>query len=328
MSERSKRGRRPSVIGTEPSGQEPAGKPPSTGVAESSCTGGLRRFEPVSDEVVFAAIERAERHRGSKPSGVSLGGIVAHLGFVRSGWTTRQLRPRLDSLLVDGLLSFRRRQGLDCWGLTDAARARLAAARQAGRVEELAESPQHREWRCARTTAAERIDGLRAGARATTDEARGLLDIRERVRSDAWLVLATRLGEICLQLGLATYYLYEWDEPDDAQADIDDYRDPGDEQLDPVTLCRLRSLRQHRRTQRPLKVYEDLSHEDGDQRAAHYGAAEMLSELRNGLHTVLGNVVQEISQITDCKGRERHPQWYSVPREDYQRTCALLDLIG
>jgi hypothetical protein len=173
MSEKSKRGKRPPVTGIEPPGLRPAGKPSSTGEAGASCTGGLRRFEPVSDELVFAAIERAERHRGSKPSGVSLGVIVAHLGFVRSGWTTRQLRPRLDLLLVDGLLSFRRRNGLDCWGLTDAARDRLTAARQAGRVDELPESPQHRAWRCARTTAAERIDGLRAGAGAAIDEARG-----------------------------------------------------------------------------------------------------------------------------------------------------------
>jgi hypothetical protein len=95
-----------------------------------------------------------------------------------------------------------------------------------------------------------------------------------------------------------------------------------------VTLCRLRSLRQHRRTQRPPKVYEDLSHERMTKEQLITVPAEMLGELRNGLHTVLGNVAQEISQITDCKGRERHPRWYRVPREEYLRTCALLDLIG
>lgn len=148
------------------------------------------------------------------------------------------------------------------------------------------------------------------------------------MRSDAWLVLAARLGEICRQLGLATYYLYEWGEPDDAQVDVDDYKDPGDEQLDRVTLCRLRSLRQHRRTQRSPKLYEDLTQETITKGQLITVLPEMLRELRNGLHTFLGNVAQEISQITDCEGRERHPEWYSEPREIYLRTCALLDLIG
>jgi len=56
--------------------------------------------------------------------------------------------------------------------------------------------------------------------------------------------------------------------------------------------------------------------------------AEMLGELRNGLHTNLGDAAHGISQITDTGGRERHPEWYAEHRERFERTCALLDLIG
>jgi len=94
------------------SGQTPMGKSPP--VCNQTTGGGeLRRFEPVSDEVVLAVIDRAERHREVEFDGVPLGEIVAHLGFVRSGWTTRQLRPRLDALSADGLLAADRRHGFD-----------------------------------------------------------------------------------------------------------------------------------------------------------------------------------------------------------------------
>jgi hypothetical protein len=54
----------------------------------------------------------------------------------------------------------------------------------------------------------------------------------------------------------------------------------------------------------------------------------MLRELRSGLHTNLGDAAQGISQITDAGGRERHPEWYAEHRERFERTWALLDLIG
>jgi hypothetical protein len=85
-----------------------------------------------------------------------------------------------------------------------------------------------------RANAAEVIEPLRASARAGAEEALGLLDACEQVRSDTWLLLAVRLGKVYRQLGLAIYCLHEWAEPDDACADIDDYRAPGDKQLDPT----------------------------------------------------------------------------------------------
>ncbi len=199
--------------------------------AEDSKTDGeLRRFEPVSDELVLAAIDRAERHRAGEREGVPFWAVVAHLGFVRSGWTSRRLRPQLERLVTQGLVSSARRKGLDVWDLTDAGRERLKVAREAGEVEELPESPQHRAWCRARAVAGERIDGFRERAKRSTEEATVLLGSSRRVRSDAWLELADRLELVYQQLGRATYCLYEWEEPDDATADIDDYQDPGDEQ--------------------------------------------------------------------------------------------------
>jgi hypothetical protein len=289
----------------------------------------VRRFEPVSDEVVLAAIDRGERHREVEFDGVPLGAIVAHLGFVRSGWTTRQLRPQLDALSADGLLAAGRRHGVAFWGLAHAGRARLKAARRAGRGGELPESPQHRAWRQARATAAERIGGFRERASLASDEAVALLAAHQRVGSDEWLLLAARLGRAYRQLGLATYCLYEWEEPDDARADIDDYEDPGDEQLKEAVRGRLRSLRRYRRS-----IFNLKDTDDGEQAGpALPGAiitvpAEMLSELRNGLHTVLGDAAQGVSQATERYERERHPEWYAEHRERFERTWTLLDLIG
>jgi hypothetical protein len=54
----------------------------------------------------------------------------------------------------------------------------------------------------------------------------------------------------------------------------------------------------------------------------------MVGELRNGLHTVLGDAARSVSQTTERYGHERHPEWYAEHRERFERTWALLDLIG
>lgn len=221
----------------------------------------LRRYEPVPDELVLAAVDRAERHRGHEREGVLWADIVAHLGFVKSGWTTQQLRPQRDALIAAELMAVGRRQGLDVWSLTDAGRAQLEAARRAGRMGELPEAPQHRVWRDARAHAAELVEPLRASARAGAEEALALLDDRQRSRSDAWLLLAERLGKVYRQLGLATHCVYEWPEPDDGRADIDDYEDPGDEQLDADGRGHLRYLRRYRRSQGNLRLDEPAQQE-------------------------------------------------------------------
>jgi len=61
------------------------------GVSWSSAVGdeqaddgsGLRRFaQPVSDELVLVAVERAERHQLRGDPGVMLGDVFAHMGFI------------------------------------------------------------------------------------------------------------------------------------------------------------------------------------------------------------------------------------------------------
>lgn len=180
-----------------------------------------RRFEPVSDAVVLAAIDRAEVHR-ERGEGASMENIADHLGFVYNAWTSRRLRPQLDALIDAGVLERVRLLGFIRLVLTEKGRARAAQARQA---VALPESPQHRAWRQTRRTAVERIGGVREDARQAVQDAGRLLDAEE-VDSDAWFALAERLREALQNLGCATYCAREWAEPDDTHADTDDDRPP------------------------------------------------------------------------------------------------------
>jgi hypothetical protein len=131
----------------------------------------LGRFEPASDALVLAAVERAARHREREREGVMMSDIAEHLGFVHGSWTSRRLRPQFDALIAEGSLARSRRHGVLVWELTDDGRRRLDRMRRAGEVEALPEAPQHRAWRHARAAAGERIDGFRAQAREALDEA-------------------------------------------------------------------------------------------------------------------------------------------------------------
>ncbi len=177
---------------------------------------------PPSDELVLAAIERAEHHHPLKDEpGVALSAIKEHLGMPHNGWTTRQLRPRLTQLETIGLVDTRRRHGRDLWHLTGKGKRLVAALRAAGALPALPESPQHQRWQKARTAASERIDGFREDARAALAEAIALLEAEEPPPSDAWFAMSHHLRHTCWRLGSATYCLTEWAEPDDAQLDID-----------------------------------------------------------------------------------------------------------
>ncbi len=182
----------------------------------------LRRFEPVSDAVVLAAIDRAERHRGGTGEGARMSNLAEHLGFVHGPWTARGLRLQLDALVEAGALERVKRQGLVLLVLTGKGRRRAARAR---RTVALPESPQYRAWRQTRKKAVERIDGLREDARRAVQDAGRLLDAEE-ADSEALFLLAVRLKEALQYLGSATYCAREWAEPDDALADIDDDRPP------------------------------------------------------------------------------------------------------
>ena len=152
----------------------------------------LRPFaHPVSDALVLAAADRAERHQPRSEPGVMLGDVFAHMGFVYNGAATRQLRPSLDALLSAGALEQTGRHGVKLWVLTSAGRRQLAQARRKDEAVELPESPQHRKWRHSRATAAERIDDYRDELRALLDETVALFDTR--AHSDLWFCLAKRL---------------------------------------------------------------------------------------------------------------------------------------
>ena len=162
-------------------------------------------------------------------------------------------------------------------------------------------------------------------------KALALLDSRCRIRSDSWFELARRLHGDCCALGSATHCLYEWAEPDDAKADNDDYRDVGDDALEPAEQGRLRSLRQGRRWLR----YSDELDEEGARRmrSAPNGAvitvpAELVANLRVGLHHLLGAAADDIADITSRPGREQHPEWYQDSRTQLEQAWALLDLVG
>jgi len=151
--------------------------------------GELRRFEPVSDELVLAAVERAERHRERRDEGVMMSDIAEHLGFVHGSWTTRRLRPQIEAFIAAGVLVRSRRHGVLVWGLTSSGRRRVEGGDAS---VGLPESPQHRVWRHARALAAERIDEVCEQASGVLEEVMDALD-SEGVHSDAWFALAERL---------------------------------------------------------------------------------------------------------------------------------------
>lgn len=223
-------------------------KPDDRAPREGSTACELRPFaHPVSDALVLAAAERAELHKPRGGSGVMLGDVFAHMGFIYNGAATRQLRPRLDALLSAGALEQTRRHGVKLGVLTSTGRRRLAQARRKGETVELPESPQHRKWRHSRTTAGEQIEGYRRKLRALLHDADALLDAGTQAHSDSWFCLAKRLSAPATNIGAAIYCLMEWPEPDDARPDIDDYSDPDDDNLNPVERHDRQRLRTGRR---------------------------------------------------------------------------------
>jgi hypothetical protein len=214
----------------------------------------LGRFEPVADVVVLAAVERAVLHYG-RPDGVPLWNVAEHLGFRSGSWTTRRLRPQLEALRTEGLLTRSRRRGLDVWALSGKGGALLASARVEEEMVELPESPQHRLWRHLRAEAGGRIDrfdGELGEALVQAEEMRG----REWPSSDEWFELAERLHRLCRGLGGMTYCLREWAEPQDVRPDRDKLLDPDDERLPPAAQQHLRILRSGRRRLRDLDEHD------------------------------------------------------------------------
>lgn len=191
-----------------------------------------RRDVVIGDVLVLAAVERAQRHSGRGREGVPRWTIMEHVGVpVRSG-RARLVRARVDALVAVGAVERRRRRGVDTWVLTARGRRRLRRARGAGRVPVLVESPQHRAWREAHALAERRVEGFRVALLEAARYTVGLVEATGAVpgepASDVLLEVGERLAQACRRLASATYCLYEWSEPDDAAADIDDHTHPGD----------------------------------------------------------------------------------------------------
>jgi hypothetical protein len=175
----------------------------------------------LSDGLILAALERAERHSRRDEPGVLYATVVDHLGLRMGSATGRRLRPRFRELEAAGLIRSFKRHGSVVYTFTPTGRKRLSAARRAGEPGELPESPQHRAWREAREDSEARIGEFREAVRALLDEAAALLG-EDAAPSEAWFVLGERWQRACAWMGSATHCLREWAEPDDARADVDE----------------------------------------------------------------------------------------------------------
>jgi ribosome-binding protein aMBF1 (putative translation factor) len=193
--------------------------------------------------LVLAAVDRAERHRERvvDPAGVPVWVVLEHLAIARRSRRAREVRGRLDELVAAGSLERSRRHSVTVWSVTRAGRRRLARAWRTGRLPVLPESPQHRAWRDAQQLAAERVEGFRLDVLEELEHAGELLDVEMAVAaggvapevlggslSDAWFEMAERLQRACRRLGSASYCLWDWREPEDTRADVDDHRDSRD----------------------------------------------------------------------------------------------------
>lgn len=114
----------------------------------------------------------------------------------------------------------------------------------------LPESPQHIAWRQARAAAQERMAEFDQALGQAVLDTLALLDTGragQPTHSDEWFAVGERLQRACRRIGSASHCLYEWVEPSDDEADVDDRREPGDDLLEPAERDRRRARRVSRR---------------------------------------------------------------------------------
>jgi hypothetical protein len=208
------------------------------------------------DELVLAAIERAGRHQAYDKPAVPVWAILDHLALPRRSAAARHTRSRLDVLLAAGWLGRGSRHGVPTWALTSSGVRRLRRARRTGKMPPLPESPQHRAWRGARMAAAEELKRFRQGLRERLQQAELLLDAEVPPHSDAWLELAEELQRACRRVASASHCLYEWAEPDEERADVDEHVEPADAELAEDERARRRARRAGRRN---MRLWDDAS---------------------------------------------------------------------
>ncbi|HVY78870.1 MAG TPA: hypothetical protein VG898_10220 [Solirubrobacterales bacterium] len=184
----------------------------------------LRQYEPVPDVLILAAVERAMRHG---TDAVWIPKVIEHLGFRYSRYNSRRVRRDLEHLAApqNKCVARSERHGRDYWTLTETGKTFLKSQRDQGKVGELPESPQHREWRQSRYAAAAQMDEFRALLDAAVEAAEDARLAPTSPPSADWFELGQRLGAAFWLVGSATYSRDEWPEPDDARLDSDP--DPG-----------------------------------------------------------------------------------------------------
>jgi len=179
--------------------------------------------EPPAPELLLGAIDRADRHRRNTDNpGASVANIKEHLGLPHNGATTIRLRPIWQNLEADGLIEQTRHRSHAYWHLTRSGHRHLAAAQDASGLYQLPESPQHRRWRETHAAAGQRIGEFQDDLREAIGEVAWLLDADRQPESGEWYAIGEKLKRICERVGSATHCLYEWPEPDDMSADIDE----------------------------------------------------------------------------------------------------------
>lgn len=181
--------------------------------------------DAIPDDLVLAAVERAERHRERRGSPMYL--IKEHLAAPKRSGRARRVGALVLTLAETGLLEHFREHSMDFWTLSDSARRRLRRAK--GASEALPESPQHERWRAAHTLAGQELDGYRERLRAVLAETTALLDAASEgaTASEEWFKLGRSLDRHMRRVGAATHCLHEWAEPTDDVADMEGHRERG-----------------------------------------------------------------------------------------------------
>jgi hypothetical protein len=185
---------------------------------------GAALTDAIPDDLVLAAVERAERHRERRGAPMYL--IRAHLAAPNRSGRARRVNALVLTLAETGLLEQFRANSIDFWTLTDNARRRLRRAK--GIAEAMPESPQHERWRRAHFLAKRELERYREALRGVIAETTALLNAPEDcVPSGMWLMQAPRLDRHMRRVGAATHCLYEWREPSDDTADLMGHRERG-----------------------------------------------------------------------------------------------------